>query len=67
MVSFTQDLKTLTKLTQFKSQVKEKKGSAKLPFSNLQGVNPSCWLYMIQNDFIFMQLFIFCLLIFLTS
>ena len=67
MVSFTQDLKKLAKLTQFKSQVKEKEGTAKLPLSSLQGVNPSCWLYMIQNYFIFMQLFIFCLLIFLTS
>ena len=49
-----QDLKTLTSLTQFKSQVK-KMGSAKLPLPTLQVILLECWLYLIQNDFIFMQ------------
>ena len=52
----------LTSLTQFKCQVKKKKGSTKLPLPNLQGIHPDCWLYIIQSNVIFM-LFIY----FLTS
>ena len=46
-----QDLKTLTSLTLFKSQVK-KMGSTKLSLTNLQSTHPECWLYIIQSYFI---------------
>ena len=63
MGSFTSGVQNInfTKAVQTSSK---KLGSAKLTLSNLQGMHPDCWLFVIQSYFIFMHFICFSFILF---